>query len=410
MSSGDDRRGRVSRREFLGAGAALVTVGIPAIVRAGSQLPSRLVHPSLDTAPWGMALIYGEGKLDLLDLDTSTLLHTFEGLRATHAVTPVESLNRFVVHGHRTGSRVGAVIVLEVDPRKKTWKQILDADLPGGPALHWQPNPDYSEIMFNTIGDGGLHVLNTTSLELSSFTGGGNHSNMAFFEDLLVATDSIRGPTTLRVVDRKTGDVLSSTPVGRWGHGVTVNREHGTAFVWSDEGLHVVSLARSTMGKHLKVLKPQNDRERCWFCWTPQGGRYSHDVSWNPGDEYHPYLLVADMKNQRFERIPTGDKELLPSYLQISPGGRWGLSSIRGAQEIAVFDTVQNQFKGTVKAGRAHIEFFERDMAFCRDRSRAVVTNSAENSISLLDLDERSEHRRITLPRRPTWMKVLSPA
>jgi hypothetical protein len=69
MSSGDQRGSRVSRREFLGAGAAMATVGMPSIMRAGSQLPARLVHPSLDTAPWGLALVYGDGKLDLIDLD-----------------------------------------------------------------------------------------------------------------------------------------------------------------------------------------------------------------------------------------------------------------------------------------------------------------------------------------------------
>lgn len=396
------------RRTFLKTSLGLLGAAVPALVSAKGELKTRRFAES--GAAWGVALAYGESRLDLIDLDAATILATFEGLRATHAITPVESLNRFVVHGHRTRSRTGALQVIEVDPARKTWKELLDVDLPGGPALHWQPNPEHTEIMFNTVGDGSLHVLDTKTLERRRFTGGGRHSNMAFFENFLVATDGIRGPTTLRVVDRATGKVLSATPVGRQGHGVTVNRENGTAFVWAADGLHVVSLARKSMGKHLKRITPPDADERCWFCWTPQGGRYSHDVAWKSGDTYNPYLLVVDMERERFERIPTDDPALRPSYLQVSPGGRWGLSSLRGTQQIGIFDTVRNRFAGTVRAGVARADFFERDMAFCRDRARAIVTNSGDNSISLLDLDARKEVRRIYLPRRPLWLKVLSPA
>jgi len=297
------------------------------------------------------------------------LLHSFEGIRATHAITPIESLNRFVVHGHRQDSREGVVVVFQVDPVNKTWEVLLNKNLPGGPALHWQPNPDFSQIVFNTVGDGGLHVLDTKALTIKRYDGGGRHSNMAFFKNYLVATDKMSGPTNLNIVDRDTGKLVSQTAVGNWGHGVTVNDQRGEAFVWSTS----------------------------WFCWTPQGGRYSHDVSWNPGDEYRPYLLVVDMLAGKFERISTGDDSLQPSYLQLSP-------------EIAIFDTAANEFKGLVSAGPAKASFFERDMTFCRQRDCAIVTNTGDNTISLLDLKQKQEVRRISLPRQPLWLKAISPA
>ena len=114
------------------------------------------------------------------------------------------------------------------------------------------------------------------------------------------------------------------------------------------------------------------------------------------------------MKNARLERIATGDDDIQPSFLQVSPNGKWGLASLRGRDEIGIFDLEQNSFKGTVEAGPARASFFERDMAFCKDRNYALVTNTAEKSISLLNLKSRQEERRIHLPRKPDWFKSLS--
>jgi len=348
----------ISRRSFLQQGSACVAGGIllPALI--DEALKFRQVQKKETERLWGVAMAYCQGRLDLIDLDGNRLLHSFEGIRATHAITPIESLNRFVVHGHRQDSREGVVVVFQVDPVKKTWELILNEKLPGGPALHWQPNPDFTQIVFNTVGDGGLHVLDS------------QHSNMAFFKNYLVATDKMSGPTNLNIVDRNTGKLVSQTAVGNWGHGVTVNDQRGEAFVWSNDGVHVISLAQGSIGKRIGLIETDHLDERSWFCWTPQGGRYSHDVSWNPGDQYRPYLLVVDMLKGKFERISTGDPNLQPSYLQLSPDGKWGLASLRGLEEIAIFDTQANQFKGLVSAGPAKASFFERDMTFCRQRNK----------------------------------------
>jgi len=400
----------VSRRSFLQQGSACVAGGffLPALL--DEALNFRQVQKKGAERLWGVAMAYCQGRLDLIDLDGNRLLHSYEGIRATHAITPIESLNRFVIHGHRQDSKEGVVVVFQVDPVNKTWEVILNEDLPGGPALHWQPNPDFTQIVFNTVGDGGLHVLDTKELTITRYDGGGRHSNMAFFENYLVATDKMSGPTNLNIVDRNTGKIVSQTAVGNWGHGVTVNDQRGEAFVWSTDGVHVISLAEGSMGKRLRLMETENLDERSWFCWTPQGGRYSHDVSWNPGDEYRPYLLVVDMLKGKFERISTGDPGLQPSYLQLSPDGKWGLASLRGLEEIAIFDTVANEFKGLVSAGPAKASFFERDMTFCRHRDCAIVTNTGDSTISLLDLTQQQEVRRISLPRQPLWLKAISPA
>ena len=405
----------LSRRTVLTAGGlSLLALGFSGRAQASEALITDGVAEAGEPL-WGMAMAYGEGRLDIIDLDGSQILHSFEGFRATHAITPVEHLNRFVIHGARTdrsGIRrkaVGALMVVEVDPVSKSWELLLYKDIEGGIPLHWQPNPEQTEIVFNTTGDGSLHVLDTKSLEITRYVGGGEHSNMAMFEGLLIATDAMAGPSNVLITDRKTNTVLSTTPIGTWGHGITVNNERGEAFVWSKEGGHRISLAKSTMGKHLGMMEPFQPLQRSWFCWTPQGGRFTHDVAWNKGDIYDPYLLTVDMKTGKFEQIPTGDPELQPSFLQVSPDGKWGLASMQGYEEVGVFDLENNEFSGTVFAGPAKLSFFERDMAFCRNRNYALVTNSAENSLSLLNLEDQEEIRRIYLPRRPDWIKVLSP-
>ena len=415
----------LSRRGVIrGAGSALA-------LGAAFSLPSHLLAETVSIKPqepellftdknsaggdsplWGMAMSYGERRLDLIDLDNSRILHSFEGFQASHAIIPVEHLNRFVVHGYRPKSKTGALMVLEVNPVTKAWKVLLDTDIKGGRLLHWQPRPDLSEIVFNTIGDGGLHVLDTKTLEIQRYVGGGRHSNMAMMDDLLIATDAMVGPSQLLITDRKTNKILTKTSVNEWGHGVSVNFERGEAYVWAKDGIHRVSLARKTMGKHLGVIPSLETGERCWFCWTPQGTQFTHDVAWNwdseKGDVYNPYLIAVDMKNARLERIATGDDDIQPSFLQVSPNGKLGLASLRGRDEIGIFDLEKNSFKGTVEAGPARASFFERDMAFCKDRNYALVTNTAEKSISLLNLKSRQEERRIHLPRKPDWFKSLS--
>ena len=402
-----------NRRGFLKAGLCCATVATclsPTMSYADNdELKFQQLNDGAENRLWGVALAYGEDKLDLIDLDNNKLLHSFSGLRATHAITPIEHLNRFIVHGSKIGTREGAIGVLQVDPVKKTWSIPFYKTLTGGPALHWQPDPEFKRVVFNTIGDGGLHVLDTNKLTLRSYTGGGGHSNMAFLDQYLIATDEMSGPTNVRVINLETGKIESKTPVGNWGHGLTVCRERGEAFVWSREGVQVVSLAKKTLGKHSGIFEPKDVDVRGWFCWTPQGGQFSHDVAWAYGDKYRPHLLVTDMKNHRLEKIPTGDPDLQPSFLQLSPDGKWGMASLRGREEIGIFDTAANTFNGVVKAGPARPGFFERDMTFCLNRDCGIVTNTGDNSISLLDLKRKEEVRRISLPRRPMWLKAISP-
>ena len=255
----------LSRRTLIGgATLGLSAALLPAAAFArdtttfSPQSPKSLVTngkaPNPNDPLWGMAMSYGEKRLDLIDLDGSQILHSFEGFDASHAIIPIEHLNRFVIHGYRPKTQTGALMVLEVDPLTKKWSVLMDKDIKGGRLLHWQPRPDLTEIVFNTIGDGGLHVLDTKTLELQRYVGGGRHSNMAMMDDLLIATDAMAGPSRLLITDRKTNTTLSATSVNEWGHGVSVNYERGEAYVWAKDGIHRISLAQEndgqTSGRH----------------------------------------------------------------------------------------------------------------------------------------------------------------
>ena len=89
----------VSRRSFLQTGSACVAGGLLLPKFLNEQLAVRQVQQNDSDRMWGVAMAYGGGRLDLIDLDNAKLLHSFEGIRATHAITPIESLNRFVIHG-----------------------------------------------------------------------------------------------------------------------------------------------------------------------------------------------------------------------------------------------------------------------------------------------------------------------
>ena len=93
----------VSRRSFLQQGSACVAGGL-LLPSLEELLTFRQVQKKGVDRLWGVAMAYCQGRLDLIDLDGNRLLHSFEGIRATHAITPIESLNRFVIHGHRQHS------------------------------------------------------------------------------------------------------------------------------------------------------------------------------------------------------------------------------------------------------------------------------------------------------------------
>jgi hypothetical protein len=347
-------------------------------------------------------------RLDFISLTDGRHLGTLENTFASHAIVPVESSHSFFVHGRDTQTDKGVIRGFQIDPATAAWHQIYEKQLTGGLVLHWQPSPDGTLIQYNTITDHALHVLDTRSLELDTYQGGGSHSNMAFFHanDWLVATDQLGRGTKLRVIVRATNTILSETAVGNWGHGLTINDETGRAFVWADEGVHMVSLAKKNLGAHLGIIKTAAPRQRSWFCWTPQGGRYSHDQTWNSDDRYSPWLTVIDMKKARLERIETGPEQ--PGTLQISPDGKLGVSGSHASNNIYLFDIAANRFLGTVAAGRHEGSFFDRDVGFSRDRRVAFVTNPADKTLTAIDVHSQQAIGHIGLPAKPEWMKVLT--
>ena len=403
--------GAVSRRIFLktlGAGVVASSLS-PELAAYGALAEAPAAHqPGIS----GFVLVSStqnkKPRLDLISVGDGRILKTFHQLYVSHAIVPVESLNRFFVHGRDTQTGKGAIWGIEVNPATQEWRLIYDRPLDGGLVLHWQANPDHSLIQYNTVKDHALHVLDTRHLTLQTYQGGGSHSTMAFFHDndWLVATDQLGRGAKLRVIARATNAILSETAVGNWAHGLTVNDRTGRAFVWADEGVHMVSLAKHNLGAHLGVIKTATHRQRSWFCWTPQGGRYSHDQTWNPGDVYSPWLTIVDMEQAKLERIETGTEQ--PGTLQISPDGKIGASGSHSSSNICLFDIPANRFLGTVAAGAGHNGFFDRDIGFSRDRSVIFVTNPPDKTVSAIDVLSRQVVAHIDLPAQPDWMKVLT--
>jgi len=401
------KKSEISRRRFLKdslavtVGASALSVGSRAVAGTGKSLGGVR----------GVAMVTSrEGdsfRVDLISLHSGRILTTFEDFFAAHAVVPVEGLNRLFVHGRDMRTHKSVLMGVEVDPASERWQVAGTREIDGGMPLHWQPNRDHTLIQYNTIDDKRLHVLDTRTLELESFAGGGRHSNMAFFNQdrWLVATDRLRGGTTLRAVDRATGEILFETATGGWGHGVTVNDKTQRAFVWADDGVHKVSLAGDTLGQHLGVIPPPVRGQRSWFCWTPQGGRYSHDQTWNPGDHFGAWLTVVDLEKGELHKIEAGE---FLGTLGVSPDGRMGICGAHGSQNVCLFDVADNRFLGKVKAGRSDDDFFDRDVAFSRDRSVAFVTDPPDRTLTAIDVRQLKVIGKIELPARPQWMKVMT--
>ncbi len=100
-------------------------------------------------------------RLDLISLRDGRLLATFEDIYVAHAIVPVEASNRFFVHGRETRTGKGIIRGFEINLATEKWSTIYEKQLEGGLVLHWQPNPDYSLIEYNTIKDHAIHVLDT---------------------------------------------------------------------------------------------------------------------------------------------------------------------------------------------------------------------------------------------------------
>ena len=407
--------GKVSRRKFLKTTMA-VAVGITVIPNGIQGMVNAARPPGIprrkNSGIVGIAMATSREnnrfRVDLISLKNSRVITTFHDFHASHAVVPVEHLNRFFVHGRKIKTGRGVLMGIQVNPMTERWHLIYEQEIDGGMPLHWQPNRDCSLIQYNTIGDGALHVLNTQSLELESYHGGGRHSNMAFYNNAnwLVATDNLRGGTTLRVIQRKTGEILSETPAGAWGHGVTVNDATKRAFVWASDGVHCIDLREKNLGQHLGVVKPLQRGQRSWFCWTPQGHRFSHDQTWNPNDVFSPWLTVLDMEKDQLIKVKVDREEL--GTLAISPDGLLGACGSHSSKNACLFDIPSNRFIGKVKIGRGNNDFFDRDIAFSRDRSIVFFTNPPEKTITAVHTKRLAVVGEIDLPARPQWLKVLT--
>ena len=74
----------ISRRSFLQMGGACLAGGLLLPSMINGPLAAQILQPEKIDRMWGVAMAYGEGRLDLIDLDDSSLLHSFEGIRASN--------------------------------------------------------------------------------------------------------------------------------------------------------------------------------------------------------------------------------------------------------------------------------------------------------------------------------------
>ena len=434
----------IKRRSFLAGGAAALACLV------GRQLVGRQLRRGVDTSPMldaaappdpaaaaalpQSALITCDraGRVHVIDVKTGRTLVTHPALHASHAVQLVPGKGRAFVHGRRVtpedeadgpperGSDstpdgmgfkrrprragTGALVVFKIEGASASVE--LDRDLTATP-LHWQPRGDLSEIAYNTTGDESLSIVNTDTLEIEHFAhSAGHHSLMGFLDNDVISSNDLVNQGRVKILDRKAGFVDAEVQVGPWPHGLAVSTETGRAYTWCGDGVHVVGLRGNERGRHLGIIKGFAPGQRCWFAWTPQGGRYSHDASWGPGDTWLPYLTVVDAHTGKLERIETAGK--LPGTLTVSDDGVMGLASNRTAAEALVFDLKTSTYKAAIPIGSANAgSFFDRDLCLTPGGRWASVTNPGDPSVSILDLTARREVARIKLTFRPGWTKLI---
>lgn len=364
-----------------------------------------------EAARTGLCIVSFSDRQDLtnfISLKTGKTIFEFINFHVSHAVVVSESNNRIFLHGKDLKTKKAAIACFDADLKNDQVKLIEKKLLDGGLILHWQPNKDVSKIQYNTVKDGKIHVLDTKTLKLTSFAGGGKHSNMAWANDdkLIIASDKMRGMTKVNVINASTGELLSSTKTASWAHGLTCCDKKEMAFIWTYDGVHKINLKGKTVGKHLGLIKPIEKDVRSWFCWTPQGGRFSHDQSWGDGDDFKPYLTVIDMEQEKLFKINTPGQKL--GTLQISPDGLWGAAGAHNSDQIQVFNIEENKLTASIKAGKSNGGFFDRDLAFSKDRKALFVTNTKDKSITMLNLTNNQITKTIPLQHIPSWMKVLT--
>ena len=402
----------MKRRQFLmgaaGAVACLTRLGqtsqrarVPELLASPLPDPARVAR--LPSAALVVADPQGQ-RVHVIDVATGRGLATVESFRATHAIQIVPAEKRAFVHGKRTDRGGGALAVFKVGPGSADVE--LNLDLPDAP-LHWQPRPDLSEIAYNTTHDSGLTVVDTKTLKVESFPGAaGHHSLMAFLENDVVISNDLVERGKVRIFDRTQGYVDAETDVGGWPHGLNTCLETGRAYCWCADGVHVIGLRGRERGRHLGIIPQLARGQRCWFAWTPQGGRLTHDVSWSNGDVFLPYLTVVDAKAEKLEKIESGTKQ--PGTLTVSDDAKWGLASSRNTPEALLFDLAASRYVGAIPIGGADPKrFFDRDLSIAPGGQWAAVSNPRDPGVSVLDLKSREEVARIPLTFSPGWMKLL---
>ena len=112
------------------------------------------------------------------------------------------------------------------------------------------------------------------------------------------------------------------------------------------------------------------------------------------------------MEKDQLLKIEADGEEL--GTLAISPDGNLGACGSHSSKYACIFDIPANKFMGKVKIGKGDNEFFDRDIAFSRDRSQVFFTNPPEKTLTAVHTKRLSVVVHIDLPAGPQWLKVLT--
>ena len=240
---------------------------------------------------------------------------------------------------------------------------------------------------------------------------------------------------TLMVFDVPSHVLLKTIPVGREPHEVAVTPDGRKAYVANvgDDSLSVVDLSQ---GKVARTLKPDSMDQPHGLAVTPDGRHLfvtsegshrlylidarrdvvqrsittnqkgSHMVTigqkgtraWvaNRGSDSLSLYELPGLKLLRTMKVGPG-----PEGIALSPNGRFVVTSLQGAGQVAVVDAGRSGVLTRLPAGETPIR-----VLFPAASPMAIVSNRGSNDVTFIDVAGRHVIATVTVGRRPGGMAV----
>ncbi len=132
---------------------------------------------------------------------------------------------------------------------------------------------------------------------------------------------------TLTVVDGRTFQPVSTTPVGREPHKFRLSRDGGSVYSCNTTSNELIQFDLATLRpvRHIPILDPYN------IAFT-RDGRHLYKVAYR-----YTFVEIHDGATfRRLKRLETGRQ---PSHFWFSPDGRWFVNSNQHSDTVTVIDT-----------------------------------------------------------------------